>query len=162
AIVMYMVTIQGPFLLKADGITSPSSVSLIILMTTIGSMLGAFLFGFIRPKLEFLGVLALTWATFGVGLIGFALTTDVALLALFAGFTGLGAGFMQPLTQSAVLNAVPHEASARAIGLAIGCIFLGQFLHPFVMLPLRQAVGTQGMFIWVGVAALAAMALTML
>jgi MFS family permease len=161
SIVMYMVTIQGPFLLNADGITSGSSQSLIILMTTVGAMMGAYAFGVINPKLGFRGVLALTWAVLGLGCIGFALVTNVALLAFFAWMTGLASGLMQPLTQSAVLNAVPHDAHARAIGFAVGCIFLGQFIHPFVLLPLRDAVGIQGAFIWMGGAGLVAVAITM-
>ncbi|HLG89602.1 MAG TPA: MFS transporter [Alphaproteobacteria bacterium] len=162
AIVMYMVTMQGPFLLKEDGITSQSSTSMIISMTTVGSMAGAYLFGLINPKLGFRGVLALTWASLGVGSVGFALTNGVSTLAIFAGLTGIGAGLMQPLTQSAVLNAVPSAAHARAIGLAVGCIFLGQFLHPLVLQPLREAVGFQDAFIWMGAAALIAVAITML
>jgi hypothetical protein len=51
---------------------------------------------------------------------------------------------------------VPPGASAKAVGLAIGCIFLGQLLHPFVLKPLRENFGIEGAFVWLGAACLAA------
>ena len=155
SIVMYTVTIQGPFLLKAHGIAQPSSQSTILMMTTVGAVLGSYIFAFLRPRLGFLGVLALTWGAFGLSIVGFALTADAVMLGFLSGLSGLAAGLMQPLTQSAVLNVVPQQAAARAIGPAVGCHFLGQFLHPFIFLPLRSAVGAEGAFLWMGAAALA-------
>jgi len=162
SISMYMVTLQGVFLLDQRGISSPSTQAIIMDVTTIGSMTGAYLFGYIRPKLGFHGVLALTWIVLGAGCIGFGASADVVAFAICGGLTGLGSGFMQPLTQSAVLNAVPPQAASRAIGLAIGGIFLGQLLNPFLLKPLRAAIGVEGTFLWVGAASLFAALVTML
>jgi MFS family permease len=153
SIVMYAVTIQGTFLMASEGIVNPSTQSNILLLATVGSMAGAYLFGLIRPRLGFHLVLALVWAALAIGTIGFASTPNVFLLALFAGLAGMGSGLMQPLTQSAVLNILSPAAAARGVGLAVGCIFLGQFLNPYVLSPLRAAFGVQGAFVAAGAAA---------
>jgi MFS family permease len=162
SVVMYTVTIQGPFMLKAAGIVKPSLQSNILMMTTVGAVLGSYIFAFVRPKMGFLGVLALVWAAFGLSIVGFALTADVLALSFLSGLSGFAAGLMQPLTQSAVLNVVPQQAAARAIGPAVGFHFLGQFLHPFAFLPLHTALGGHAAFLWTGAAALIASGATLL
>jgi hypothetical protein len=48
------------------------------------------------------------------------------------------------------------------MGISVACIFLGQFIQPFVIAPLRSAVGVQEAFVWVGAVALVAGAMTLL
>jgi MFS family permease len=152
SISMYAVTIQGPFLMTERGITDSVVVSNVMLMSTVGSMLGAYLFRFVRPALGFGLTLAATWGVLAVANIGFASSASPYLLALCAGFTGLGSGLMQPLTQVATLSLVAPAAIPRAMGMAVGCIFAGQFLHPFVAGPLRSALGLGGAFMALGAA----------
>jgi MFS family permease len=153
SIVMYSVTIQGSYLMNDDGIVDPVLQSNVILMTTVGSMAGAYLFRFIRPALGFHFTLALTWGVLALGNVGFAATANVYLLAVFGGLCGAGSGLMQPLTQGTVLNSVAPSATARAMGVALGCIFLGQLLHLPVVTPLRTEFGLRNAFIILGVAA---------
>ena len=156
SISMYAVTIQGTYLMNEEGITDPSTQSNVLLLSTIGSMAGAYLFRFVRPSGGFYLTLALTWLVLALGNIGFASTINVYLLALFAALVGMGSGLMQPLTQSTVLNMVTPSASARAMGMALGCIFAGQFVHPFVVSPLRTAYGLHNAFLILGAASLVA------
>jgi MFS family permease len=156
SISMYAVTIQGTYLMNGEGITDPSIQSNVLLLSTIGSMLGAYLFRFVRPGFGFYTTLALTWVALALGNIGFASTLNVYMLALFAALVGVGSGLMQPLTQSTVLNIVTPSASARAMGMALGCIFAGQFIHPFVVNPIRTAFGLHNAFLVLGFASLAA------
>jgi len=152
SISMYAVTIQGTYIMASGGITDPSTQSNVMLLSTVGSMAGAYLFRFVRPAFGFHFTLALTWAALALGNIGFVSTTNIALLAVCAGLVGAGSGLMQPLTQTRVLNMVSPSATARAMGMALGCIFLGQFLHPFVMKPLTDAFGLNGAVFWLGAA----------
>jgi len=150
SIVMYMATIQGPFLLQARGIDSPTLQAVMADVTTVGAMSGAYLFGFLRPRLGFSAILFILLATLGIGTLGFGLAANMIAIAIFAWLSGFGAGLMTPLTQSAILNAVPPAAATRALGLSFSCIFFGQFLHPFILAPLRAAAGIEGAFLWVG------------
>jgi MFS family permease len=156
SISMYAVTIQGTYLMNEEGITDPSTQSNVLLLSTIGSMAGAYLFRFIRPGFGFYMTLALTWLVLALGNVGFASTLNVYLLALCAALVGMGSGLMQPLTQSTVLNMVTPSASAKAMGMALGCIFAGQFVHPFVVTPLRTAYGLHNAFLILGGASLLA------
>jgi MFS family permease len=156
SISMYAVTIQGTYLMNEEGITDPSVQSNVLLLSTIGSMAGAYLFRFVRPGFGFYLTLALTWLVLALGNVGFASTLNVYLLALCAALVGMGSGLMQPLTQSTVLNMVTPSASARAMGMALGCIFAGQFVHPFVVTPLRTAYGLHNAFLILGGASLLA------
>jgi len=162
SLVVNMIAVQGIFLLDIKGIKSPSVQSDIINMTTVGSMLGAFGFGWLRARVGFLMVLAAIWTVLGVGVLGFALGDTIVLVGLFALVAGLGSGLMAPLMQTAVLAVVPPDANAKAAGLAVGAIFLGLMLNPFVMKALRFQFDLQTSFELIGLAALAGLALTLL
>lgn len=159
---MYAVTIQGTFLMNDIGITDSVVQANVILMSSLGSMVGAYLFRFVRPAAGFHLSLALTWVLLAVGNAGFAMTANAWLLAGFAAAVGLGSGLMQPLTQTTVLALVTPAASARAMGVAVGCIFAGQFVHPFVVNPMRTALGLHSAFLILGAASLAAAVLAAL
>jgi hypothetical protein len=66
SISMYAVTIQGTYLMNEEGITDPSTQSNVLLLSTIGSMAGAYLFRFVRPGFGFYLTLALTWLVLGI------------------------------------------------------------------------------------------------
>jgi MFS family permease len=162
SIVLYMVSVQGPFLLESDGIADPSMQSIIIDLATAGSMVSAYLFGYLRPRLGFTPILSITWVALGLGSLGFGVVHGIAAHCVFAALSGFGSGFMAPLTQTAIINVVSAEARPKALGLGFGLMFLGMFIQPFLLAPLRAAVGIDGTFIWVGGAAVVIGALTLL
>lgn len=154
SIAMYIVTIQGGFLMDNKGLTDASTHSNVLLLSTIGSMAGAASFGYVRPKLGFFLVLAVVCGCFALANIGFVLAGSAVALAILAGVTGIGSGLLQPLTQTAVLNMVSPQAASGAVGAAIGCIFLGQFINPPVLKLLTGQFGMENAVIVVGVASL--------
>ena len=74
SIVMYMVSLNGAYLLDAHGIASPSTQSLVIDLTTGASMVGAYMFGVLRKWISYIAAMALTWAVLGVGTLGFGIS----------------------------------------------------------------------------------------
>jgi MFS family permease len=98
----------------------------------------------------------------GVGVVGMGVTDNLAMLIFFGVVSGFGSGFMAPLTQSSILNVVPAAAHSRAMGISFACIFIGLFIQPIILAPVRAALGIQTSFVWVGVAALIAAALTVI
>jgi hypothetical protein len=74
----------------------------------------------------------------------------------------MASGLMQPLTQTTVMNRVAPSVVAPAMGMALGSIFAGQFIHPFVMQPLRAHLGLHSALVWLGIASLAAAVLSAL
>ena len=162
SIVMNMIAVQGVFLLQSNGIESSTVQSVIVNMTTVGSMAGAYAFGLLRPRLSFNVMLAMTWALLALGVGGFALVDTPIPFGLFALFSGLGTGLAVPLCSSTVLSVIPPAANARAMGLFIGCVYVGLLLNPFIAKPLRSAFGFQGMFLWIGAGALLGLVVTLI
>jgi predicted MFS family arabinose efflux permease len=149
-IVVFMPTVQGPFLLAFKGENSPSIQAVIGVLSMLGAMLGAYLFGFLRPRMSLGVMLAIVLAALGVGTIGLGVSLGIISWAAFAGLGGFGSGLLAPLMQSAIFNAVPIAAATRAMGITLGCLFLPQFLNAFLMTPLRATFGIEGTFILVG------------
>jgi len=153
SIVMNMIAVQGVFLLNAEGITSLTMQSVVVDMTTVGTIIGAYRFAYLRSRMSYVAMQALIWGLFGVGVTGFALVPGMVAASFFALVSGLGAGLVTPLHQSAVLAVVPPSANAKAMGLTLGGIFLGLVLNPFVMQPLRAGFGMRAAFAIIGLAA---------
>ncbi len=152
SIVMNMIAVQGVFLLHEEGYTSPTVHSIVLDVMTVGTMIGAYAFGHLRPRLGYAAMLALTWALLGLGMMGFALAQGIAAISLFAFVAGLGAGLVTPSHQSAILGVVEPSANAKAMGFAFGAIFVGLMINPFIVKPLREALGFQSAFAAIGAA----------
>jgi MFS family permease len=73
----------------------------------------------------------------------------MALLAIFL-LIGLGTGFKAPTAASILMANSPPDVRAAAAGLNFSCIFLGQFLGPFVLRLLTGPFGIHGAFVGVG------------
>jgi MFS family permease len=162
SIATYMVTVQGPFLLASRGIVNPQLQAVVAVVATASSMISAYLFGSLRSRFGFASILTLIWVALGLGTLGLGMSASLAAIVFFAALSGFGSGFTVPLMQSAILNVVPPAVATRAMGISVACIFLGQFIQPFVIAPLRSAVGVQEAFVWVGAVALVAGAMTLL
>lgn len=150
-----MPALQGAFLLATNGLTSPTVQSTVLLMTTVGSMGGAYGFGMLSARARFTTLLAGGFAIAGLGDLGFAFGKDPAIAGLFAGIVGISVGFTIVAITSA-LRVVSPDASSKAAGIVIGGVYLGQILNPLVVSPIRGEWGLQGAFITIGSLALAA------
>jgi len=162
SIVLNMIAVQGVFLLHEEGYTSPTVQAIVLDVMTVGTMIGAYAFGHLRPRLSYASMLALTWALLGLGMMGFALAQGIVAISLFAFIAGLGAGLVTPSHQSAVLGVVQPSANAKAMGFALGAIFVGLMINPFIVKPLREAMGFQSAFAAIGAAALVGCAAALL
>jgi MFS family permease len=162
SVIMNMIAVQGVFVLQSNGIDSSTLQSAVVNMTTVGSMAGAFAFGRLRPRMSFTAILTMTWGLLSVGVLGFALVHTVVPFGLFALLSGFGTGLAVPLCSSTVLRVVPPSANTGAMGLFIGCVYVGLLLNPFIAKPLRSAFGFQGSFLWIGFAASIGLAATLL
>lgn len=154
SLIMYMASIQGPFLLVSWGTKAPTAQAIFADAITAGGLIGAFLFGRVRRVAAFSTVFAGIWIAFGVSTIGLGLTGNFAADLVFGLLCGLGGGLLAPLMKSAVMDAVEPKAVGRSVGMIVGCLFLGQFVQPFAIAPFRLAFGIQQTFIGVGTASL--------
>lgn len=145
----FMPSAGGPFLLKANGIDGAGNQGLILSVGSATAIFTAAGYGFVRQWLSDWALFVLIAGSMGLGLaIAAPLHFWVALLAAFL-VVGLGTGFKAPVVASVLMAEAPAHVRAAAAGLNFSCIFLGQFLGPFV-LRLLAPFGIQGTFLITG------------
>jgi len=145
----FMPSAGGPFLLKANGIDGAGNQGLILSVGSATAIFTAAGYGFVRQWLSDWALFVLIAGSMGLGLaIAAPLHFWVALLAAFL-VVGLGTGFKAPVVASVLMAEAPAHVRAAAAGLNFSCIFLGQFLGPFV-LRLLAPLGIQGTFLVTG------------
>ena len=146
----FMPSAGGPFLLKANGIERPGAQGLLLSIGSGSAFFTAAGYGFLRQWFSDWALFILIAGAMGVGLAAAAPLHDWA--ALFAAFlvVGVGTGFKAPVAASILMAKAPAHVRAAAAGLNFSCIFLGQFLGPFVLRALVGPFGIQGAFLAVG------------
>jgi MFS family permease len=148
---MYMLVIQGPFLLGAQGVTSPSTIGLLISVSSLFGALGGAFYGLMRRVLGFREMFIFISVAIGIGLPLAALAQGDTIPFIFAAFVvGLGIGVIEPTVASELLLRTPEPLHDRAMGLNVAAMFLGQFLNPFVVAPLYALSGAPFAFQTVG------------
>jgi MFS family permease len=147
---LFMPGIQGPFLLKADGINSAATIGMVLSSYSLTAALAAACYGPLRRVLTSNSVLALAAFSLGAGSLALAASTSVSQLLAGCIVTGVGAGLVEPVTVSLILGRAHPEIRQRAVGLLLSSVFLGQFLNPLVLSPLRTAFDVHGAFVTVG------------
>ncbi len=160
---LFMPGIQGPFLLQAEGVTNAATQGMILASYSLTAAVVASCYGRVAGVLGMRGRIAAAALGLGLGGVAMAALQGGALtLALGCIVTGAGAGLVEPVTVSLVLQRAPVALQARAIGLLLSAVFLGQFLNPLVVDPLRSGLGIHGAFIAVGAVFLALSVLVLL
>ncbi|HWI10631.1 MAG TPA: MFS transporter [Burkholderiaceae bacterium] len=149
-IAVFMNAVQASFLLAADGVTSPSVQSWIMASSAVASSVGAVSYGFIRPRLGARWTFALCLIAMGVGFVTLGLSGGIAIKVLGTVIASLGAGCVGPYVGNLLLDRAAPNVRERAAGLLYSATFVGDFLNPIVVTPLRYAFGIHGAFIVVG------------
>lgn len=146
----YMLAIQFAFLLQANGITSPAEKSWIMVAGLVSAIGGATASGRLLERLghrRLFGVMALLLGT-GEAIIGFSTSVPGTLAG--AAIAGLAGGMVLPTLVNTVISQVPVAVRSTAIGLVYSAAYLGEFLNPVLLDPIRRAIGIHGVFISVG------------
>lgn len=148
---MFMPSVQGPFLLLGRGVTSAATLGWVVAACAVVAAMASASFGWVVRVVGAGRMFGLTAAVFGVGALVMAGSRSLAIATLGSAIMGLGAGWVEATGATLVLGRVPEQHRPAAIGALISSIFLGQFLNPWVVDPLRQLWGIEGAFVAVGV-----------
>ncbi|VVE70135.1 major facilitator transporter [Pandoraea captiosa] len=147
---LFMPGIQGPFLLRANGITSAATIGAVLSTYSLTAACAAASYGTLRRALSANSVLALAAFCLGVGAAIFAVAHSIPGALAGCIVTGVGAGLVEPVTMSLVLSRSHPGIRQRCVGLLLASVFLGQFLNPVVLSPLRAMFDEHGAFAIVG------------
>lgn len=144
----FMTSIQLSFLLAEDGVDSPLIRSVVI---ATGVLAGGIFGGCYGRFYAWLGergvqILLTVMMASGLAIIGFS--TEIWMLAVGAALSGGGGGMIPPHISGILLNRVPPNLRARAVGLEFTVLYIADFVNPLLMTPLRAVVGIHNAFLF--------------
>lgn len=146
----YMLAIQLSFLLADNAITSPAVQSWIMTSVQISGVIGAFGSGWLLTRLGTGRVFALMAVLMGVGYLAIGLSHGALLTVVGCAISGFGAGVMVPALINLVVDRCGETARLRAVGLVYTVAYLGEFLNPVLLNPLRVLAGIHAVYVWIG------------
>ena len=146
-VAVFMTGVQISFLLSDDTITDPVTQSWVIGTASGGSVLGAFVFSYLRPRFGSRITMLTVCCLLAAGNLVMPLTHDALIIAIGAAMNGMGGGMANPHFAAVLIERAPILARGRAIGLLFTVQFFGEFMNPFVVTPLAGLLGIHGAFL---------------
>ncbi len=150
SVAMFMPSIQGAFLMQSEGVSSAATLGIIAASCSVIAAISSASFGWIVRWMRPPQLLIAIAFVFGVGCLLMAFGHGFWAVTLGSAVMGVSAGLVEATSATLILSRVPVDMQSRALGLLLSAIFLGQFLNPWVVDPLRQALGIHGAFVAVG------------
>lgn len=146
SVVMMMTNTQLSFLLHEIGVRDPAAMGRVAVMASVGAMIGGFGYGVVRRTIGARNCFMAAFATWTVGLatLGFAQTAMVAVIGSLV--TGIATGVFLPHMVTTLTAAAAPSARDRAIAMFYSAVFLGDFLNPFIVEPMSEALTRHGAF----------------
>jgi len=161
-VAVYMPNIQVSFLLRDDGIVAPLAQSHVIETGAFTVAVAALCFGAVRRRFSGTQILIACFLFQGIGIALMGLSHTAVPIALGCGVLGIGTGIANPLISDLIVARTTPEVRGSAIGLSYTARYSGDFINPFVMLPLARLTGLHNAFVVVGAAFLVGVVIAML
>src|SRR5688572_20856332 len=139
-LIFYVLIVELSFKLDSIGVESPATIGAASAVASLGTAVGAFLFGRLA-KLGPATTVPLSFGISGVGLVALALAPSVSLVVVAAVVTGFGNGLLLPSLLTWALGSLGFEQRGRGTGVWTSALFIGQFFAPLVVLALAGAIG---------------------
>jgi MFS family permease len=142
-LVFYVLIVQLSFTLDDIGVESTAAIGAASAMASLGTAIGAFLFG----RLAALGpavTVPLAFGLSGVGIVGMGLPSTLPPVIASAVVTGFGNGLLLPSLLTWALGSLGFEQRGRGTGVWTSALFIGQFVCPLVVLALSGAISGLG------------------
>ncbi len=152
---MFMVSIHGSFLLGGLGVASATASGILLALPLVAVVVIGTSYGHLRKRLGAKAMVVACAALLGIGNMLVGAMPTLWGFALGAVFFGLGCGLVYPSLSSIILRRVPLSTQPRAAGLMTTGIFLGQFVNPLAVAPLRALTSVGGSFVLIGAAMIA-------
>jgi MFS family permease len=145
-LIFYLIPVQLAFYIKALGFGGSWEAGIGIATTTLASALASLSYAQIKTRLSFSKVLLCLYLLMasGYGVIATAPNYPVMLVGLF--IVGLGVGLALPNMNVWINAKTPAGQRGQAIGGLTACIFLGQFLSPWVVQPVVERLSLRSAY----------------
>ncbi len=132
SVVFFVQAVQHGRIFGDLGVSTPSRISIIVTIASIGTVIGGFTYRSVR--LRPIGqMLALVFLCYGISYAGVALSPNYLVGMAFDAIGQFAGGFAIPVLISWALTKYDFDHRGRGMGAWGGCFFVGQFLSPPVM-----------------------------
>ena len=152
----YTIYLQLSFVLAGDHVTSPALQSRIFAVGTAMHFIGGLLYGRVLARLGQRWMLVATLLLMAASDLIVGFTSNLTAIVVACGLAGLGGGNMVIYLNNLILNRAPPALRGKALGFMVTAMYIGDFANPWVVTPLRLAVGNHTAFLVVGTAVLLA------
>ncbi|MCP8467548.1 MFS transporter [Pseudomonas sp. ZM23] len=139
---LFIVPVQAGYLLQLLHVDGPQQIGLTMGANQLGVLAGALTFRLLAA-LPARRLLALGFATAGLGGGLMALSSSQAPVVLAVLLNGLGVGLLLPTLITQVMQQVGFDQRGRATGGFTASIFAGEFVSPLLILALTGGVASQ-------------------
>lgn len=156
-IVVSLPAIYISFHLAGMGVTSVSTIGLILMVNAALGMICSLSFGKLGARLSPLAIFKLCFAVSAVGLALLALAPSPAVVVAALVLTGMGMGWFVPAQFASAAQLVDEGRRGTLIGLVQGTGAIATLLGVTLLEPVVAAYGTRGIFLLI--AAIAALSL---
>jgi MFS family permease len=153
--VVFMVMMLGvstgthvPLLMQGQGVRAATTVSTVLATQALFGMLGALTFAWLKGRLGRLPVAALGVATVTLASMILAMAQSPLVFGVGCATMGAGTALILPYLTEGLYIRTPHVAHGYVLGIHGTLANLGAFVNPFVMRPIREAVGLENLY-WV-------------
>lgn len=139
---LFIVPVQAGYLLQLLHVNGPQQIGLTMGANQLGVLAGALTFRLLAA-LPARRLLALGFATAGLGGGLMALSSSHAPVVLAVLLNGLGVGLLLPTLITQVMQQVGFDQRGRATGGFTASIFAGEFVSPLLVLALTGGIASQ-------------------
>lgn len=146
----FMFYLQLSFVMAGDGITGPGRQAQILAVITVLHFITGLFYGRVVEKLGTRLTFALILAVMAAGNLAVGLGHGIPAMVIGCAFIGLSAGSMVPFIINLITTRAPAGQRSRALGIMYALSYIGQFLNPLLITPLRGAIGDHQAFLLVG------------
>jgi MFS family permease len=146
----YTIYLQLSFVLAGDHVTSPALQSRIFAVGTAVHFFGGLFYGRIAQRLGRRWMLVLTLGLMATSDLIVGATSNLAWIVVASGFAGLGGGNLVIYANNLILDRAPIALRGKALGFMVMAMYIGDFLNPWVVTPLRGAIGNHNAFAVIG------------
>jgi len=136
-----------PLLLQEVGVRTATTTSMVLSMQALFAIGGALGYARLRARLGRLPVGALGLAGLVLGAVTLGTAQSPVLFGAGCALFGLATGLILPYLMEGLYARAPLSVRGYALGIHGTLGYIGAFANPFLIRPLREAVGLDGLYL---------------
>ena len=142
--ITYLPVVYLPFLARQAGVTSPFTISLVILADTSLTTIMAVLFGRFRRPISSQAAFAFSFACTAMGMFVTTVSSNIVGIVIGMMVVGTGVGWFVPNLMTAAARCVSVAQQGRTVGLVKAAHYIAAPLCTVMVEPLTRQVGPKG------------------